>query len=118
MLQLIFLKICFHRWLVDEHRCTKFPFEINKEFQMAIALAASCFKVAVDGKHLLTYDFKTTKQQLPRAFTGHHPIFEKITGFKMFALNGMTLCVTKVDHVPTKESCEFYEIFSNPNYAC
>lgn len=85
---------------------------------MAIAISTSSFKVAVEGKHLLAYDFKATQQQLPRAFNGHHPIFEKLTGFKMFAQQGMTLHVFQVDHIPANENCEFYEIFSNPNYVC
>lgn len=83
---------------------------------MAIALTDSSFKVAVDGKHLVTFEFKSTQQQQLRAFNGHHSIYEKMTGFKMFALQGMKLHVFRVDYVPIKETCEHYEIFSNPNY--
>jgi Galactoside-binding lectin len=104
------------RWLSDEFRHKIFPFELNKEFQLAIAIGSSCFKVAVDGRHLLNYDFKIVRKQMPKAFTGHHHIFDKLTGFKMFALKGMKLHVSFVDHIQAKSDLTFYEIFSNPSY--
>jgi hypothetical protein len=106
----------FFSWLADEYRHKTFPFELDKEFQLAIAMGPTCFKVAVDGRHLLTYDFKATRRQMPKAFTGHHQIFEKLTGFKVFALQGMNLEVSFVDHIQTKEELTHYEIFSNQTY--
>lgn len=51
-----------------------------------------------------------------KSFTGHHHIFDKLTGFKMFALQGMKLQVNFVDHIQTKEELTFFEIFSNSSY--
>jgi hypothetical protein len=106
------------RWLSDEKRFNSFPFKLNKEFGLAIAITTSAFKVAVDGLHLLTYDFRAVKDQLPLAFDNHrhHRIFESLTGFKMFALNGMEVSVSHVDHLKMKDDCEFYEIFSNSSF--
>lgn len=102
-----------YRWLTEQ-RFTDFPFVLEKEFIIAIAIASTCFKVAVNGKHLLIYSFKSTQQQMPRAFTGHHPIFDKLTGFKVVGLQGMKVAVNLVDHILTKDDCEMYEMFSSP----
>lgn len=100
------------RWLKDEKRFTSFPFRLNKQFQLAIAMTSSCFKVAVDGKHLLSYDYRWTQQQLPSAFSDYHPIFDVLTGFKIFAQNGLAINVSNVDHFQLKEDCQLYENFS------
>lgn len=77
-------------------------------------MTSSCFKVAVDGKHLLAYDFRAVQQ--PLRYSDHHAIFDTMTGFKIFALQGMKLFVSHVDHFQMKEDCEFYENFSHQNF--
>lgn len=102
--------------MASEHRTSDFPFELDKVFQIAIAISSTSFMVAVDGNHFLTYEFKSIQQQLPKAFCDVHPIFDKLTGIKVFALNGLSLQVSHVDHIQLKDDCKFYEIFSNQNY--
>jgi len=80
-------------------------------------MTPSRFKVAVDGKHLLSYDFRMIQHPLPSAFSTHHPIYDILTGFKMFGLQGMKLSVSNVDHFQLQEECELYENFTHPRYA-
>lgn len=80
-------------------------------------MTTSRFKIAVDGKHLLSYDFSMIQQQQSRSYNSHHPIFEVLTGFKIFAQRGMKLSVSKVDHFQLQEECELYENFTHPRYA-
>lgn len=91
---------------------------MNKEFQMAIAITTNSFKVAVDGRHLLTYDFKTIfKSSVRRLYNNQDPIFESLTGFKIFAENGMRLFVSRVSHFHLEDDCAMYENFTHPSYA-
>lgn len=110
-------RLFFFRWLKDEKRFTNFPFVLNKEFLLAIAMTPSAFKVAVDGNHLLSHEFRAVKLQLPQAYSDTHPIFEHLTGFKIFAQQGMQLSVSKVDHIQLTENCDLYENFTHPSYA-
>lgn len=80
-------------------------------------MTSSRFKVAVDGKHLLSYDFKMMQQKPLTAYSHCHPVFEVLTGFKIFALQGMKLSVSNVDHFQLQEDCELYENFTHPRYA-
>lgn len=93
---------------------------MNQDFQLAIAMTRSSFKVAVDGNHILAYDYKLIHQAQPgiqRVYGDHDPIFEKLTGFKIFAENGMRLFVTKVSNYHLEEDCSQYENFTHPSYA-
>ncbi|KAG5680699.1 hypothetical protein PVAND_010190 [Polypedilum vanderplanki] len=99
-----------------ETRYPNFPFELNKEYQLCILMDVSYFQIAVNGHHILKYPFKTVKSTLLRA-SKNHSIYDKLTGFKIFALNGLKLKVTYVDFFNIKENdSKFYEIFSNLNF--
>jgi hypothetical protein len=95
-----------------ETRSTEFPFRLNKIFHLVIAMTSTSFKVAVDGKHLITFDLKMIPVALPGAFSTHHPIYDRLTGFKVFALQGMKAFVSGVNHVLLEEGCDSYESFS------
>lgn len=72
--------------------------------------------MAKDGNHLLNYAFKCTKSTELRVSTSH-PIYEKLTGFKIFAKNGLEINVTYVDYFEIKQNdSKFYEMFSNMNF--
>jgi hypothetical protein len=80
-------------------------------------MQSSAFKIAVNGEHLLTASFRTSQSSLPKAFSGIHEIYEKLTGFKIVTLNGLKMRVSLVDHLALDDpECSFYEIFSNPNF--
>ena len=79
-------------------------------------MTSSRFKVAVDGKHLLSYDFNMIQTPI-RGYNNHHAIFDVLTGFKIFALQGMKLSVSNVNHFQLQEDCELYENFTHPHYA-
>jgi hypothetical protein len=75
-------------------------------------MASSSFKVAVDGKHLLTFPFDLIPLSNKPEFSPHHPIFDRITGLKIFAVNGMKAYVSGLRHVLLSSDCEFYEKLS------
>lgn len=77
---------------------------------------SSFFQVAVNGQHLLKFPIKAAQSTMLRQ-SDSHPIYEKLTGFKAFALNGLKLKMIFVDFFKIKDSdCNFYEIFSNMNF--
>jgi Galactoside-binding lectin len=90
----------------------EFPFKLHKRFHIVIAMTSSSFKVAVEGKHLLTFPFYLIPLRIKTGFTPHHPIFDRITGLKCFALNGMNVHVSGLRHVLLSEDCDSYEKLS------
>lgn len=93
-----------------------FPFKTDKEFQLAIFLDEDRFRVAKDGNHLLNYPFKSVQSTQLRV-SSSHPIYEKLTGFKIFAKNGLDIIVSYVDYFSIKQNdSKFYEMFSNMNF--
>lgn len=107
------------RWQSEErfHQgMHNFPFKTDKEFQLAIFLDEDRFRVAKDGNHLLNYSFKSVQSTQLRV-SSSHPIYEKLTGFKIFAKNGLDIIVSYVDYFSIKQNdSKFYEMFSNMNF--
>ncbi|KAL7033456.1 hypothetical protein ACKWTF_007592 [Chironomus riparius] len=99
-----------------ELRCLRFPFILNNSFQLAIFMDSSFFQVAMNGEHLLAYPFKTIQSTALRS-SNSHSIYDKLTGFKIFAYNGLKINVSYVDIFKIKKNdSKFYEIYSNMNF--
>lgn len=100
-------------------KTSDFPFKLNQDFLLAIAMTSDSFKFAVDGKHLIAYDMK---EAIPlrsghcNEFNLHHPIFDRLTGLKLFGIEGMSAVVKQVRHAHVAESCKFYEKLSVDGY--
>jgi len=70
----------------------------------------------MNGEHLLKYPFKTVQTTALRS-SSSHTIYDKLTGFKIFAQNGLKINVSYVDIFKIKENdSKFYEIYSNINF--
>jgi hypothetical protein len=111
---LSYLKNSFFRWM-KETRIKECPVKLDKEFSIAIAMTTSAFKVAINGRHFITYEYRMI--QIPKSsFNGHNQIFEKLTGPKIFGENGLQIQVLSVDHTLLKEECEMYEVLSNSKF--
>jgi hypothetical protein len=75
-------------------------------------MTSDSFKFAVDGKQLVTYGINETfprRLEQPNEFNSSHPVFDRLTGMKIFATDGMNVCVKELRHVKLKETCMFYE---------
>lgn len=91
------------------------PIKFNKEFIVAIAMTAGAFKVAIDGKHLVAYDYRMV--QIPKSsFIGHNPIFDRLVGMKIYAEFGLKMKVLELDHVYLKDDCQSYELLSDSQF--
>ncbi|XP_070493637.1 32 kDa beta-galactoside-binding lectin-like [Chironomus tepperi] len=99
-----------------ELRCLRFPFVLKSSFQLAIFMDSSFFQVAMNGEHLLKYPFKTGRSTTLSS-SNCKSIYDKLTGFKIFAQNGLKIHVSYVDIFKLKENdSKFYEIYSNSNF--
>lgn len=79
---------------------------------------SSYFQVAMNGSHILKHPFKTAQSTMLKSSKNHH-IYDKLTGPKIFALNGLKLSVSHVDMfaISNENDSKFYEIFSSLNFS-
>lgn len=88
----------------EEERHGGFPFAINQQFKMAIALTEKEFRVAVNGEFHSSFLYRTFNQ------------LDKLNGFKIGVSYGMQIEITGVDHLPLGLSgCDSFEMYSHPN---
>lgn len=100
----MFFHITFS-WLSEE-RDGGFPFAIDQEFKLAIAMTHNEFKFAVNGRYFGSYTFKT----------GGGSILEQINGFKTYSNKGLQLEISSVDHIHMGISdCDGFEEYSHPD---
>lgn len=91
------------------------PMRLDKEFMIAIAMTSDRFKVAINGKHLVSYEYRMI--QIPRSsFAGHNQIFERLVGLKLYMGDGLKVQVHEIDHVFLQDDCQSYEILSDLNF--
>lgn len=101
-------------WM-KETRIKESPVKLDKEFSLVIAMTSTCFKVAIDGRHYVAYEYRMI--QIPKSsFNGHNQIFERLSGLKVIAEDGLKLQVLELDHTLLKEDCDMYEVLSNKNF--
>lgn len=99
------------RWKKDEKRSLVFPFKLNREFKLAIAMTATEFKVAANGQHVFSYDYRMIQPQVRN--TGEQcSIFEMLSGLKLVDQHGMKAFVSGVSFEHMKPDCERYENLS------
>lgn len=88
----------------NEERGGGFPFVIEQQFKLAIALTPKEFRFAVDGVHFGSFAYRS----------GHG--IDKLNGFKMGTSHGLYLEITSVDHFQTDSSdCDGFEEYSHPD---
>lgn len=74
-------------------------------FKMAIAFTENAFRVAVNGNHYFTYNYRVSNSFL-----------DTLSGIKMHPSNGLQLEIQGVDHFNTGTTdCEGFEAFSQPD---
>lgn len=97
-----FVTLIFYSFGVEE-RFGEFPFVLEQQFKLAIALTPKEFRFAVDGVFFSSFVY--------RSECG----IDKLNGFKMGTSYGMYLEITSVDHLQmdTKD-CEGFEDYSHP----
>lgn len=77
---------------------------MDEQFKLAIGIADSGFKFAVNGEYFGSFAYRT-----------ENPL-KLMNGFKIQTGNGLHLAVTEVDHVNTGDGdCEGIDAFSNPD---
>ncbi|XP_058811288.1 32 kDa beta-galactoside-binding lectin lec-3-like isoform X2 [Topomyia yanbarensis] len=87
----------------EEERLGGFPFVLDQQFKLAIALTENEFKFAVNGSVFESYVYRSANQ------------LDTLNGFKIQCSNGMQLEVTSVDHMNMGvPDCEGFESYSHP----
>lgn len=87
-----------------EERSDGFPFVLDQQFKLAIALTPKEFRFAVDGTYFTSF-----------AHRSEHGV-DKLNGFKMGTSYGMYLEITSVDHVQMDSNdCDGFEEYSHPD---
>lgn len=93
-------------WLTEE-RDGGFPFVIDQQFKLAIAMTDNEFKIAVNGNQFTTYAYKA----------GSH-VLNLLNGFKTYSNKGLQLEISSVDHIHMGQAdCDGYEAYSHPDVA-
>lgn len=86
-----------------EERSGNFPFAIDEQFKLAIAMTTTDFLFAINGRFFGSFKYR------------NYDVFEKMNGFKMYTKLGLQLEITSVDHViMTKLNCREFEQYSRP----
>lgn len=100
-----YITMLFHcSWLTEE-RDGGFPFVIDQQFKLAIAITASEFKFAVNGNYFASYSYK--------AGSG---VLDQLNGFKTYSGRGLQLEISNVDHIHMGVSdCDGFEGYSHPD---
>lgn len=87
-----------------EERSGSFPFVLEQQFKLAIALTPKEFRFAVDGVYFASFTYRSEYA------------ISKMNGFKMSASFGMYLEITSVDHLQMDSSdCDGFEEYSDPD---
>ncbi|KAL9694866.1 hypothetical protein quinque_014151 [Culex quinquefasciatus] len=87
----------------EEERSGGFPFVLDQQFKLAIALTESEFKFAVNGSVFESYAYRNAN------------LLNVLNGFKVQCSNGMQLEITNVDHMNMGvPDCEGFESYSHP----
>lgn len=87
-----------------EERGDGFPFTLEQQFKLAIAMTPKDFRFAVDGVYFTSFNHRS-----------EHGI-DKLNGFKMGTNFGMYLEITSVDHLQMDSAdCDGFEEYSNPD---
>lgn len=95
----------FYSRFGNEERNGGFPFVIDQQFKLAIALTPKEFRFAVDGVYFTSFAYRS----------GHG--IDKLNGFKVGTSNGLYLEITSVDHLQMDSSnCDGFEEYSHPDY--
>lgn len=88
----------------NEERSGGFPFVLEQQFKLAIALTPKEFRFAVDGVYFASFAYRS----------GHG--VDKLNGFKMGTSHGLYLEITSVDHMQMDSSdCDGFEEYSHPD---
>lgn len=87
-----------------EERSVGFPFVLEQQFKLAIALTPKEFRFAVDGVYFGSFAYRSEFGM------------NKMNGFKMGASFGMYLEITSVDHLQMDSNdCYGFEEYSEPD---
>ncbi|XP_055523921.1 32 kDa beta-galactoside-binding lectin lec-3-like isoform X2 [Wyeomyia smithii] len=87
----------------EEERTGGFPFVLDQQFKLAIAMTENEFKFAVNGSLFESYAYRSINQ------------LDVLNGFKVQCSNGMQLEITNVDHMNMGvPDCEGFESYSHP----
>lgn len=87
-----------------EEKFGSFPFALNQQFKLAIAMTPNEFRLAIDGEFFTSFIYRSSYG------------INKINGFKMATEDGMFLEVTSVDHFKLdSHECEHFEQYSHPD---
>lgn len=93
----------FDRFGVEE-RGDGFPFVLEQQFKLAIAMTPKEFLFAVDGVYFTSFTYRSEYG------------IDKLNGFKMGTTAGMYLEITSVDHLQMDSpDCDGFEEYSNPD---
>lgn len=93
----------FHRFGVED-RSGGFPFALEQQFKLAIALTPKEFRFAVDGVYFGSFGYRSEFG------------INKMNGLKMSASFGMFLEITSVDHLQMDSNdCHGFEEYSEPD---
>lgn len=81
-----------------------FPFALDQQFKLAIAMTPKDIRFAVDGNYVSSYNHRS-----------EHGI-RKLNGFKILTRHGLYMEITSVDHfqLDTNE-CLGFETYSHPD---
>lgn len=92
-----------HRFGIEE-RGGSFPFALEQQFKIAIAMTPKEFRIAIDGVYFTSFAYRS----------GYG--ISKMNGLKMSASYGMYLEITSVDHLQMDSSdCDGFEEYSEPD---
>lgn len=95
--------IDFSRRYGVEERDGAFPFFIDEQFKLAIAIGTNEFKFAVNGQLFATFAYRSAN------------LLERLNGMQIVAGNGMHMEVTGVDHMHTGDvECGDFQKFTDP----
>lgn len=87
----------------EEERFGSFPFVVDQQFKVAIAIMDHEFRLAINGEYHSTFAYRTYNQ------------LEKLNGLKMGVSHGMQLEITSVDHLTLDKGCEGFDMYSHPD---
>lgn len=87
-----------------EERFGGFPFALEQQFKLAIAMTPRDFRLAVDGAYFTSFNHRSEYG------------IDKLNGLKMGTLYGMYLEINSIDHLQMGSSdCNGFEEYSHPD---
>lgn len=88
----------------QEERGGGFPFALDQQFKLAIALTETEFRFAVNGEYFTSFSYRTPN------------LLEKLIGFKVTVRYGMHIEINSVDHIQLDdENCDEFISYSSPD---